>query len=305
MTILRKGIRSPRYWRNIAIVVGLALFAGAITIAIYIVTIAAHAAEDALAPPRVPVDRAPLDVGIGDYEDVTFTASDGITLRGWYVPSENGAAIILAHGYAGNRLMLLPEARVLAGQGYGVLLFDFRGHGESEDALVTIGDHERRDLSAAIDFVASQPGVDRIGAVGFSMGAATLAQVAAQDERLSGVVIEATFANLAQEIRYRSRAFGPLSQIPALRAIRQSGVDVDGVSPAEDLCAISPRPVLLIYGELDADVPPGTVRAMFDAACDPAELWVIEGAAHQNYTEIVPEEYAAHLLRFFDTWLSQ
>jgi fermentation-respiration switch protein FrsA (DUF1100 family) len=82
--------------------------------------------------------------------------------------------------------------------------------------------------------------------------------------------------------------------------VRRSGVDVDGIRPIDDLCAISPRPLLLIYGGLDADVPPGTAQAMFDAACEPAELWVVEGAAHQNYAEVAPEAYAARLLSFFD-----
>ncbi|MDY7075990.1 MAG: alpha/beta fold hydrolase [Chloroflexota bacterium] len=278
----------------------MALLAGALIVATYIIVTTARLAKDTLTPPRTPVDRTPLDVGIKEWEDVTFTTRDGITLRGWHIPPENDATIILAHGYAANRQMLLTEAQVLVEQGYGVLLFDFRGHGESEGNLVTIGDHEQRDLSAAVDFVAAQPNIVKIGAIGFSMGAATLAQVAAQDDRLSAIVIEAAFPTLAEEIHHRSRAFGPLSQIPALRAIRRSGVDVDGVRPIDDLCRISPRPVLLIYGELDTDVPPGTAQAMFDAACEPAELWVVAGATHQNYAEVAPEEYTARLLRFFD-----
>jgi pimeloyl-ACP methyl ester carboxylesterase len=80
-------------------------------------------------------------------------------------------------------------------------------------------------------------------------------------------------------------------------------VDVNEVNPIDDMCMVSPRPMLLIYGEMDADVPPGTPQAMLDAACDPADLWVIEGAGHQNYSEIVPEEYSEQLLTFFDTWL--
>jgi len=50
---------------------------------------------------------------------------------------------------------------------------------------------------------------------------------------------------------------------------------------------------------MDADVPPGTAQAMFDAACDPVDLWIVEGATHQNYLEAVPEEYTAQLLSFF------
>ncbi len=295
--------RSSRLWRRILVIVGLTFVATALAVAVFIAATAARFAEGALAPPRMDLDRTPLEVGIEGYRDVTFTAEDGITLRGWYVPPENGVLIILAHGYAHNRLMLLPEAQFLSEQEYGALLFDFRGHGESDDALVTMGDHEQRDMNAAIDFVAAQPGVEEIGALGFSMGAATLIQVAAQDDRLGAVVVEAAFPTLREEIRYRSRALGFLSQLPSLWTMKRAGVDVNEVNPIDDLCMVSPRPTLLIYGEMDADVPPGTPQAMRDAACNPVDLWVIEAAAHQNYSEVVPKEYSERVLEFFDTWL--
>ena len=135
------------------------------------------------------------------------------------------------------------------------------------------------------------------------MGAATLAQVAAGDDRLGAVVLEAAFPALKGEIRFRSRVFGVLSQVPVLRVMRRAGVDVDGVRPIDDLCGIAPRPVLLIYGERDTFVPPGTAQAMYGAACDPVDLWIVAGAGHQNYSEVVPDEYAARLLSFFGgTW---
>jgi dipeptidyl aminopeptidase/acylaminoacyl peptidase len=292
-----------RRWRNLAVAAGLALLAAALLLAMGIALITARAARNALSPPRIEVDVP--DGDLPQAMDVVFTTGDGITLRGWYVPSENGAVVILAHGYAGNHRMLLPEAALLAAHGYGVLLFDFRGHGESGDGLVTIGDRERRDLEAAVDFVAARPDADpdRIGAIGFSMGGATLAQVAAQDSRLRAVVIEAAFASLDATIRYRSRYLGPLTQWPSLWAVRRAGVDVDDVTPVADLCAISPRPVLLIYGERDSDVPPGTAQAMYEAACEPVEQWMVVGARHQNYMEVAPQEYAARLLGFFGRWL--
>jgi dipeptidyl aminopeptidase/acylaminoacyl peptidase len=295
--------RSSRLWRRIVVVAGLTLVATALAVTAFIAANAIRFAEGSLTPPRMDLDRTPLEANIGGYSNVSFVANDGVTLRGWYIPPENGAIIILAHGYAHNRLMLLPEAQFLSEQGYGALLFDFRGHGESDDALVTLGDHEQRDMNAAIDFVAAQPGVEEIGALGFSMGAATLIQVAAQDDRLSAIIVEAAFPTLREEIRYRSRALGFLSQLPSLWTVRRAGVGVNEVNPIDDLCMVSPRPTLLIYGEMDADVPPGTPQAMLDAACDPVDLWVIEGAAHQNYSEVVPKEYSERVLAFFDMWL--
>jgi pimeloyl-ACP methyl ester carboxylesterase len=194
---------------------------------------------------------------------------------------------------------MLPEVGILAAQGYGVLAFDFRGHGTSDGALVTLGDHERRDLEAAIDFCASRPEVARTCGLGFSMGGATLAQVAATDQRLSAVVIVAAYPTLAQEIRYRARSLGPLSQLPALIAIRRASVDVRDVRPIDDLCAISPRPLLLIYGQIDADVPPGTAQNMIDAACAPSELWVVAGAGHQSMAGVIPRQYESRLVDFF------
>ncbi len=278
----------------------LALAAAGIALAVFVVVSSDQLARNAQTPPRLPLDQSPRDYGIDIYQEVVFTASDGVVLHGWAAPTQNGAAIVLAHGYAANRAQLLPEAGLLAQAGFGVLLFDFRGHGESDAARVTLGDHERRDLRAAIDFLAGQPGVDpdRLGAVGFSMGGATLAQVAAEDGRLAAVVIEGTYPALEDLIRYRMRLFGPLGIVPALRVARQAG-DVDDVRPVDDLCAISPRPLLLIYGALDRDMPDGTAQRMAAAACEPSALWVIEGARHGDYLEAAPDEYPTRLIEFF------
>jgi pimeloyl-ACP methyl ester carboxylesterase len=82
--------------------------------------------------------------------------------------------------------------------------------------------------------------------------------------------------------------------------MRQAGIDVDGVRPIDNLCAISPRPLLLIYGDRDADVPPGTPQAMLDATCGKADLWIVVGAGHQNVTKVAPEAYTARLLGVFE-----
>jgi dipeptidyl aminopeptidase/acylaminoacyl peptidase len=294
-------IPPSRFWRNILLIGGLVGLTVLIWLASYIATLAAQATEQAMIPPRLSLNQTPHDVGIAEYVDVSFVTSDGVTLRGWYIPPapNNSAVIILAHGYAQNRLMLLPEAQFLTQNGYGVLLFDFRGHGESGSALVTFGDHERSDLEAAIDFAVAQPNVSKLGAIGFSMGAATLAQVAVRDRRLSAVIIESAYPTLEDEIRYRSRAFGVLSQWPALWEIYRAGVNVADIRPSDNLCAVNPRSLLLIYGELDDYLPPGTVQTMRNAICTPEEMWVVRGADHQNFMDVAPEAYKERLLNFF------
>src|SRR5512139_2035087 len=65
-------------------------------------------------------------------EEVTFKGGDNLTLAGWFTPPENGATIILLHGYGGNRTAMIWHAQVLVKAGYGVLMYDERASGESE-----------------------------------------------------------------------------------------------------------------------------------------------------------------------------
>lgn len=69
----------------------------------------------------------PDELGVA-HEDVTLTTSDGLQLEGWYIPSRNGAAIVSYPGRKGPQ----AHARMLAEHGYGALLFDRRGEGESD-----------------------------------------------------------------------------------------------------------------------------------------------------------------------------
>src|SRR3954467_12700931 len=102
------------------------------------------------------------------YEDVRFTPSDGLELKGWYVPSRNGAAVIAFPGRKGPQ----KHTRMLARHGYGVLLFDRRGEGKSEGDPNSWGWGGGKDIKAAIAFLQRQPDVDpgRIGGIGLSVG---------------------------------------------------------------------------------------------------------------------------------------
>ncbi len=82
---------------------------------------------------HLPARRAVHDADLGARKrPVTLRTADGLRLRGWYVPSRNGAAVALLHGTGGNRTGVAAHARLLARRGYGVLLFDLRGHGASD-----------------------------------------------------------------------------------------------------------------------------------------------------------------------------
>jgi pimeloyl-ACP methyl ester carboxylesterase len=119
-------------------------------------------------PERTPVPRPASIDGLDGLEDASFTAcEEGFQMQGWWLPSKNGAAIVIAHGSNADRTDLLTEARALARKGYGVLLYDQPGHGESQ-GTVTLGKCEIDALGAALNFALARPGVDpqRLGAIG-------------------------------------------------------------------------------------------------------------------------------------------
>ncbi|AHG87667.1 hypothetical protein J421_0130 [Gemmatirosa kalamazoonensis] len=255
-----------------------------------------------LHPPRAPI-VAPD--GLTDVRDVRFAAADGIELHGWYVPSRNGAAVILGHGWGADRGAMLPEARALAERGYGVLLFDWRGHGESGGTRTTWGVDEQRDFDAAIAFVTARPDVDstRIGAIGFSMGGMVVAQVAERDPRVRAVAVEGAFTSLEDEMRHDEGKWKWWSGSVAVWTLRLAGVAVERERPIDGICRLSPRPLLVIDGSVDADLPVSVARHMYAQACAPKQLWIIPGATHRTYAASAGREFGARLGAFFDDGL--
>lgn len=142
--------------------------------------------------PRAEVGaRTPIDVGL-TYRDVEFPATDGVRLSGWYVPSRNGAVVLLLHGAGSTRSYVLSHAVVLARHGYGVLLFDARGHGRSSGRAMDFGWFGDRDIGGAVDFLRQQPEIDddRLAAVGMSMGGEQAIGAAARIHAIGAVVAD-------------------------------------------------------------------------------------------------------------------
>ena len=116
------------------------------------------------------------------FEDVTIPSFDGTRLYGWWMRVRRGApTIVILHGVKKNRTDVLRAALVLRRAGFNVLLFDGRGHGNSEGRYVTYGYYERRDVESAIDWLVKEKKINRnlVGLAGESMGAAIALQVAA------------------------------------------------------------------------------------------------------------------------------
>lgn len=256
----------------------------------------------------IPVQHEPrvkaADAGIVGLRDVTFASSAGATLRGVFAPSSNGAAVVLTHGSNGERSDVLPEARLLHRAGFGVLAFDWPGHGLSTGTLEW-GGSERAALASALDFLATQPGVDaaRLGAFGFSMGGYITAQLAARDTRLRAVALASSPGDPVEHLYWEYRRFGVLRQWPALLALRASGMNTEELLPQRVIADVAPRPLLLIAGRDDQIVPTWMTEKLFAAAREPKQLLLVPNAGHGGYLEADEPSYSQQLLRFFEALL--
>jgi uncharacterized protein len=249
--------------------------------------------------PSTDLSQHPERTGISGLHVVAFSSRGSPHIAAWYVPSRNRAAIVLVHGTEADRSALLHETRALAAAGFGVLALDVPGQGES-DGKTTWGIAEREAITSAGAWLSQQPDVDsdRIGALGMSMGAYVLTQAAKTDLRLRALILAGCPTDVVEQTRVAFSKWGWFSEIPAYLALHASGMPLN-LRPKNIVRAIAPRPVFLIGGELDSNVPAYMARQLFEAAGDPKEIWIVPSAHHADYGLIAPKEYDARIVDFF------
>ncbi|HEU0178441.1 MAG TPA: alpha/beta hydrolase [Blastocatellia bacterium] len=235
---------------------------------------------------------------------VEFESGSGSKLRGWLIPGRKGAgAVVLMHGYRGDRREMLARASFLSEAGYGVLLFDFQAHGESPGKQITIGYLESRDAQAAVEFMKKICPGEKLGVIGLSMGGAA-AVLASPALEVDAMALEMVYPDIERATANRmeryfgvwARGFAPLllMQLP-LRA----GIEKAALRPVDRVGAIK-APKLFIAGAKDQHTKLDESRELFAAACEPKEFWVVEEAAHVDVHQMAREEYERRILDFFE-----
>jgi pimeloyl-ACP methyl ester carboxylesterase len=235
---------------------------------------AARNEQSAFEPPRGPVQYPPA---APPHEAVRF----GQGLAGSWVAPTNGAAIVLAHGSGTDRTQLHEELRFLAHAGFGVLAFDWPGHGES-DGEVRVGSGEVRALRAAVDFVAGKDGVQnaRIGVVGVSVGAAIAVVAASEDPRVRALVAAGAFTSAVEQTRAEYEAHGWFAQQGALW-IARSRMDGGDFRPVDVAAKLRGRRSLFVVCDEDRTVPPWMGEALAREAG--GDLWRRPGCGHMDW----------------------
>jgi alpha/beta superfamily hydrolase len=239
------------------------------------------------------------------HEDVKFTTGDGLELQGWYIPSKNGAAVIAFPGRNGPQ----QKARMLARHGYGVLLFDRRGEGDSEGDPNAWGWGGDADVKAAISYLQQRTDVDpeRIGGIGLSVGGEMMIETAAETDELKAVVSEGAGArSTAEDMDHDDPALGKWTFGLALSAAKTAAVAVSSNEPPpanlKDLAAKIEQPLLLIAAP---NAPTGEKlnRGYHAAAGANSMLWEIPESGHVGGLEARPAEYERRVVGFFDAAL--
>jgi uncharacterized protein len=247
----------------------------------------------------------PADIGL-EYEPVRFTTDDGVTLSGWLIPAarETRTAVVVLHGFSGNRLPELAAFVPWLHERHHVLQFDFRGHGQSGPGWVTLGSHERRDVAAAVEFLRSR-GLGPIALFGVSMGAA-IGIVAAPDLPVAAVVADSAFAELHHPIGNRMREVGyPLPGLGSRAIVAAAAVRTRSRLPGAIRYAarLAPRALLVIAPKEDQLISWRQGLRLYEAAGEPKELLVVEGAGHAEAHAVDPETYRSRVLEFLEKHL--
>jgi uncharacterized protein len=236
------------------------------------------------------------------YENVEFTTSDGLHLRGWYIPSRNGAAVISFPGRADSQ----KRAKMLARHGYGVLLFDRRGEGESDGDPNILGWHGERDIHAAVTYLQSRADVDpdRIGGIGLSVGGEMMIEAAAESADLKAIVSEGGSTRSIRDEFANPGTEWPRAYFTSMLTA-STALMTDNLPPA-DLLSLVPKisgAVFFVYGENGQPEERPANTAFYAAAQGSKELWEVPESTHMNGIDAQPQQYERRIVSFFDRTL--
>ena len=285
------GSRSRRYLRR-AGTVGVATATAAISFLFLVLPVGFSYGYTHIGRTSASVDEVGLP-----HELVTLTTSDGIELSAAYVPSKNGAAVVVFPGAAA-----LNEARMIARNGYGVLLLDPRGQGKSGgDNVRWAGD---RDLIAAAEYLQSRPDVDpdRIAGFGSSVGGEILIEAAAKSDAFAAVVSEGAGLRIGEGADLMKGAERLMT--PSFTTLTLATTVFSNHAPppplAERIGLIAPRPVFLIYSDPGQGGEKERQPSYYAAAGEPKQMWKVPGASHTGGIDAQPAEFERRVIGFLD-----
>lgn len=214
------------------------------------------------------------------YENVVLSGAEG-QLHAWWLPAKGKAegTVLFLHGNAENISTHIASVYWLPAQNYNVLLLDYRGYGRSQGVPTVAGALD--DINSAMQHLLQRTDVDpgRIVVLGQSLGGAlSLYYVAHSQYRanIKALIVESPFSSYRDIAREKLDALWltwPL-QWPLSFTID------DDYSPLPAVAQLSPIPLLIIHGDKDRIIPLHHGQALFAAARQPKEFWLVPEGEH-------------------------
>jgi pimeloyl-ACP methyl ester carboxylesterase len=295
----RTLLASTRWWHKL-----LAIPAGLVVAGMLGISLSAGLMMTNAAP--MPLgDATPSDVGLV-YEDVELHTADGVRLEAWYVPSGNGAAVVLLAGAGSTRDGEVERAAALAGEGFGVLMLDVRGHGGSGGEANLMGWYGELDVKPGIDYLLARGDVHdgRVGVVGMSMGGQQAVAAAGDDPRIRAVVADGVVGRHSSEIDAPNVIDGLMGWMMMQATELTTGAPhptplVDAVRAA------SPNQVLVIAaGKGAMGMEANFANRLVDASPETVEVWNVDDVSHTQAFSKHRGEWTARVTQFLDAALA-
>ncbi len=237
--------------------------------------------------PSPTVEHTPRTAGL-EFQDLFFTARDGVRLHGWHIPHrEARSTLVWFHGNAGNISHRIDNIKRLHDKvAVNIFIFDYRGYGRSAGIASEEGTY--LDGEAALDLVrkelAAEPGKTVL--FGRSLGAAIAAEMANR-YAVQALILESPFISIPEMARV-VLPFLPIG--PLLQTRYDTRAKIQSVTV----------PVLVLHGDRDEVVPFAQGKKVFDAAPEPKKFFKIVGAGHNDTYEVGGEVYFQQLKGFID-----
>jgi len=291
--------------RTLGLLAFLALMPGAIVGCLYVVS--------NLYPPYVaPMEKDPSSLGMA-FEPLKLRSADGVHLEGWYIPPEGtdpAPAVAICHGHKGRMDQFLHQAKFLHDAGFGVGMVNLRMHGGSERAMITMGIREGEDFRSIISYLAEHPRHrdQLLGALGYSMGAVTVLRTAYLDDRIAAIVADSPFHALTDEAYHRLVVLsGPFSNY-FYAFVMGFGCIATGNWPSDWnvtdwVQSMKPRPVFLIHGESDNNIPPISSHKLEMVLTAQKETWYVKDSGHIEARKKYADVYVRRVTSFFNRHL--
>ena len=227
---------------------------------------------------------------------VRFETSTGGSVAGWFAPGQPGrGAVPLLHGVRGSRHAMTARSLFLHRLGIATLAIDLPGHGESPAPRITFGANESHGVAAALAWLAQRCPGERIGAIGVSLGAASLV-LARPEPAPAAVVLESMYPTIEEAVadRLALHAGAPAAMLaPALlwQMPWRLGVTTAQLHPIDALPALR-SPLLIAAGAIDRHTTLAETERLYAAASAPDKsLWIVPGAAHVDLHAFARGEY--------------